>query len=63
MAKSVEIRLATAADFSPIESIARKTWPLVYGTLLSKEQLNYMLDLFYSKSALKEDILIKKHSE
>jgi ribosomal protein S18 acetylase RimI-like enzyme len=61
MAKSVEIRLATAADFSTIESIARKTWPLAYGTLLSKEQLNYMLDLFYSKSALKEDILIKKH--
>ena len=61
MAKSVEIRLATAADFSTIESIARKTWPLAYGTLLSKEQLNYMLDLFYSKSALKADVLIKKH--
>lgn len=61
MAKSVEIRLATADDFSTIESIARKTWPLAYGTLLSKEQLNYMLDLFYSKSALKADVLIKKH--
>ena len=61
MAKSVEIRLATAADFSAIESIARQTWPLAYGTLLSKEQLNYMLDLFYSKSALKADVLIKKH--
>lgn len=61
MAKSVEIRLAAAADFSTIESIARKTWPLAYGTVLSKEQLNYMLDLFYSKSALKADVLIKKH--
>ncbi|MFZ4435770.1 MAG: GNAT family N-acetyltransferase [Flavobacterium psychrophilum] len=61
MAKSVEIRLATATDFSAIESIARQTWPLAYGTLLSKEQLNYMLDLFYSKSALKADVLIKKH--
>jgi ribosomal protein S18 acetylase RimI-like enzyme len=61
MAKAVEIRLATADDFSTIESIARQTWPLAYGTLLSKEQLNYMLDLFYSKSALKSDVLIKKH--
>jgi len=61
MAKAVEIRLATADDFSTIESIARQTWPLAYGSLLSKEQLNYMLDLFYSKSALKADVLIKKH--
>jgi ribosomal protein S18 acetylase RimI-like enzyme len=61
MAKAVEIRLATAADFSTIESIARQTWPVAYGSILSKEQLDYMLDLFYCESALTHDVNQKNH--
>jgi ribosomal protein S18 acetylase RimI-like enzyme len=61
MAKAVEIRLATAADFSTIESIARQTWPVAYGSILSKQQLDYMLDLFYCESALAHDVKQKNH--
>ncbi|MBU3682155.1 MAG: GNAT family N-acetyltransferase [Flavobacterium sp.] len=61
MAKAVEIKLATAADFFTIESIARQTWPVAYGSILSKEQLVYMLDLFYCNQALTHDVTQKNH--
>ena len=61
MAKSVEIRLATAADFSTIESIARQTWPAAYSAILTSDQLEYMLDLFYCNQALNQDVTQKNH--
>jgi ribosomal protein S18 acetylase RimI-like enzyme len=61
MAKSVEIRLATAADFFTIESIARQTWPEAYGAILTSDQLDYMLDLFYCNEALNQDVTQKNH--
>ena len=35
-----------------IQEIAKKTWPVAYGDILKKEQLEYMLDRFYSFSSL-----------
>ena len=45
---------ATAEDFKDIQNIAYTTWPTTYETILSKAQIEYMLELFYS-----EDILFK----
>ncbi|MDB5192391.1 MAG: GCN5-related N-acetyltransferase [Segetibacter sp.] len=35
-----------------IQEIAFKTWPVTYGSILSAEQLDFMLHMFYSMSAL-----------
>ncbi|BCY28452.1 GNAT family N-acetyltransferase [Flavobacterium okayamense] len=35
-----------------IEQLARKIWPVAYAEILSQEQLDYMLDMFYSEEAL-----------
>ena len=44
----ITIRQAKATDFGLIREIAYQTWPVTYGTILSKEQLRFMLDKFYS---------------
>jgi ribosomal protein S18 acetylase RimI-like enzyme len=55
--------LADAAiqDFKTIREIAYKSWPGTYGSILSKEQIDYMLDLFYSEQALLENLNQKGH--
>ena len=52
---------ATATDFAPIRSIAHETWPIAYGEILSKAQLDYMLGAFYNDTALKESVSQKRH--
>ncbi|WP_418263065.1 N-acetyltransferase family protein [Flavobacterium faecale] len=52
----IEIIPATVADFSAIQEIARTTWPKTYGAILSKEQMDYMLDLFYSVDKMNMDL-------
>jgi GNAT superfamily N-acetyltransferase len=44
----ITIRQAKATDFGIIREIAYQTWPVAYGTILSKVQLRFMLDKFYS---------------
>jgi GNAT superfamily N-acetyltransferase len=61
MANEISIRLATSADFSIIDAIARQTWPVAYGAILTPNQLEFMLDLFYSESALSQDVNQKNH--
>jgi len=56
----VQIRQATAKDIPTIRHIAHHTWPVAYGQLLTKEQLDYMLILMYSESSL-ADQLTKGH--
>jgi len=48
----ITISEATAKDIKTIQEITYKTWPITYGKILSKTQLDYMLDLFYSDEAL-----------
>ncbi|OXA91210.1 GNAT family N-acetyltransferase [Flavobacterium hercynium] len=48
----VTILEATQNDITFIQEIAHTTWPITYGEILSKEQLDYMLDLIYSEEAL-----------
>ena len=51
----------TAKDFKNIREIAYKTWPSTYGAILSKEQIDYMLNLFYSEETLLENLNEKRH--
>jgi ribosomal protein S18 acetylase RimI-like enzyme len=48
----ITISEATISDIKLIQNIVHITWPITYGEILSKEQLDYMLDLFYSDEAL-----------
>ena len=48
----ITITEATLNDIKLIQEIAHTTWPITYGAILSKEQLDYMLDLIYSDEAL-----------
>jgi ribosomal protein S18 acetylase RimI-like enzyme len=50
----ITILEATINDIKQIQNIVNITWPITYGEILSKEQLDYMLDLFYSDEALTE---------
>ncbi len=44
-------------DIPLIRSIAVRTWPAAYGTILSHGQIAYMLDLFYGTEALEQQFL------
>jgi GNAT superfamily N-acetyltransferase len=57
----ITITLATANDFKTIQEIAYKTWPDTYGEILSKAQLDYMLDAFYSEETLNDNVIEKGH--
>ncbi|WP_337965227.1 GNAT family N-acetyltransferase [uncultured Flavobacterium sp.] len=50
----ITILEAAIGDIKQIQTIVHITWPITYGEILSKEQLDYMLDLFYSDEALTE---------
>ncbi|TPG45086.1 GNAT family N-acetyltransferase [Flavobacterium pectinovorum] len=50
----ITISEATINDIKQIQNIVNITWPITYGEILSKEQLDYMLDLFYSDETLTE---------
>lgn len=48
----VTISAASISDIKTIQDIVYTTWPITYGEILSKIQVDYMLNLFYSKEAL-----------
>ena len=50
----MEIRIATEKDFITIQEIAHKTWPSTFGEILTKIQIDYMLDMFYNLNSLKK---------
>ena len=51
-----EIKKAGLADIEMIRELACTIWPVAYEKLLTPQQLNYMLDLFYSNKALATQI-------
>lgn len=58
----VEYNKAGLDDLPKIQKIAYETWPNTFGQIISKKQLNYMLDLIYNKDSLKEQIVNKGHN-
>ena len=55
----ITISQATSKDIPIIQEIAHKTWPITYGSILSKAQLDYMMDLMYSDESLLEQLKTK----
>lgn len=55
----ITISQATSKDIPIIQEIAHITWPITYGSILSKAQLDYMLDLMYSDASLLEQFKVK----
>jgi len=39
-----------------IQEIAHQTWPITFGAILSTEQIDYMLQMMYSKASLQKQI-------
>ncbi len=56
-----EVKKATSQNIDIIQELAFSIWPAAYEKILSPEQLQYMLDLFYSKKALISQIEISHH--
>jgi len=48
------IRDAIIEDIPVIRELAEVIWPPTYGAILTKEQLDYMLELIYSTPALEQ---------
>ena len=51
-----EISKAGIKDIGLIQDLAFSIWPDAYGAILSADQLDYMLELIYSKDALAKQI-------
>lgn len=45
---------ANSEHISIIIDLTKKIWPVAYGEILSKAQLDYMIDKFYNETALYE---------
>ena len=48
-----EIRKATSNEIPIIRELTFKVWPQTYASILSKEQIDYMLEMMYSESSFK----------
>ncbi len=57
----ISISQAKPTDFPVIREIALITWPVAYDSIISKAQLDYMLDKFYSDAALNDNFNTKNH--
>jgi diamine N-acetyltransferase len=57
----IEISIATVNDIVTIQTIAKITWPVAYGEILSQAQLDYMLYKMYSDEVLKDNLTNKGH--
>ena len=52
----LSIRTATIDDIPVIRQLTYKVWPQTYASLLSQEQIDYMLELMYSEASLKQQL-------
>ncbi len=55
------IRRATAADISTIQHLSRVIWPVAYSTILTSGQIEYMLNLMYSRESLLKQMEEQQH--
>lgn len=54
----MKLVLCKIEQLNVVIDLTKKIWPVAYGEILSKEQLDYMIDKFYNEPALRE--LIQK---
>jgi GNAT superfamily N-acetyltransferase len=50
------VRPASTADLATIRELAYRIWPVAYSSILSPEQLQYMLERFYALPSLAEQM-------
>lgn len=50
----MEIQIATPADIPVVQKIAYATWTQTYRTLMSQEQLTFMMDWMYNLKSLEK---------
>ncbi|MES1159914.1 MAG: GNAT family N-acetyltransferase [Bacteroidota bacterium] len=60
MNPKLSIRFAEPDDINTIGWLAQQTWPETYGHILSMEQLQYTLNLFYNPLSLRRQMVEEK---
>ncbi|HMK17531.1 MAG TPA: GNAT family N-acetyltransferase [Chitinophagaceae bacterium] len=51
-----EIKKAEIGDIPLIRELTFRVWPQTYASILSQEQIDYMLEMMYSESSLKKQM-------
>jgi len=57
----MEIRKASLSDYTTIYNIAIPVWNATYKNILTPEQMDYMIKLFYSEEVIAEQISLNGH--
>lgn len=57
----ISIEKNTDINFTAIRAIAIEVWPIAYGSILSKAQLDFMMKMMYSVDSLQLQANSKKH--
>ncbi|MBK9763118.1 MAG: GNAT family N-acetyltransferase [Flavobacteriales bacterium] len=55
-AEQFSVHVAGPGSIGRIRSIAHATWPISYAEILSPEQVEYMLELMYSETAIRQQM-------
>lgn len=55
------IQPADTSHIPVIQKIARITWPITFGDILSKDQLAYMMEMMYSTSSLSGQMTVQQN--
>jgi GNAT superfamily N-acetyltransferase len=58
---SIKISKATIDDGFTIRELAHAIWPPTFAEILSPEQIQYMLEMMYSETAIKYQIAVLNH--
>jgi ribosomal protein S18 acetylase RimI-like enzyme len=54
------IQTASVDDVELIQDIAARVWPQTYSSIISSDQINYMLEMMYSAASLREQMTEKR---
>ena len=52
----LSIRNASTTDIPHIRELTYKVWPQTYSTIITKEQIDFMLEMMYSEASLTEQM-------
>jgi len=59
--EQLKIRRANIEDINEIKLLANDIWPKVYDYMISAEQIQYMLNLFYTPESLNRQMVEQHH--
>ena len=61
MSKAIEIRPLGIDEIEIVRRLSNEIWKKVYPSIISMEQIEYMLELIYNEDALKKQINVQGH--